>query len=333
MYSRQTGSAVFAFLIGFCVLMFSEMVVGQTPSGNRAIVRYDRTANYRIGPGDVIDVTVDNNDLLSRKGVRVSNSGTIQLAMVSGEEAVACRTEVELANQIREKYKKYMLEPRVTVAVKLFESKPVAVIGAVNSPGRFQLQRSIRLLELLTLVNGPSNNAGRVIQLIRDPDLSTNCETADGSPGENQIGDELVTLPLADTLKGVEAANPRIRSGDIITVLQAEQAYIYGGVKSPATITLREPVSLTEAIVLAGGLTAGARTDKIKIGRQLPGSLVRTEVIVNLKDIRKRGGEEFYLQPNDMVEIPGPSGAKKFLKNIFNTIVPSITRLPITVIP
>ena len=331
--NRQTSFAAFAFLIGVWGLLFSGATFGQTPSGNSLNVSYNPTANYRIGPGDVIDVIVDNNDVLSRKGVRVSNSGTIQLAMVTGEEVAACRTESELANQVREKYKKYMLDPRVTVAVKSFESKPVAVIGAVNSPGRFQLQRSIRLLELLTLVNGPSNNSGRMIQLIRDPSFSINCETIEDGQVDTQRGQELVTLPLAETLKGVEAANPPIRSGDIVTVLQAEQAYIYGNVKSAIPLNLREPVSLSQAIVLAGGLASGAQTNKIRISRQTPGSLARSDVIVNLKDIRKRGGEEVYLQPNDMVEIPGPTGSKKFLDTMFKSVLPSITQLPLRVIP
>jgi polysaccharide biosynthesis/export protein len=333
MCCKKVDPAVIAFLIGVCVLSFSAQTRGQTPPVDLVNVRYDRTANYRIGPGDVIDVMVDNNELLTRKDVRVSNSGTIQLAMMNGEEPVACRTEAELANQIREKYRKYMLDPRVTIAVKLFDSKPVAVIGAVNSPGRFQLQRSVRLLELLTLVNGPSSNSGRTIQLIRNPDLATNCEAAEVGQGEIQNGQELVTFPLGETLKGVESANPRIRAGDIVTVLEAEQAYIYGNVKSAMTLNLREPVSLTQAIVLAGGLADGAVTDKIRIGRQAPGSLVRTEIVVNLKDIRKRRIEEVYLQPNDMVEIPGPTGTKKFLKNIFTSILPMITRLPVTVVP
>ena len=331
--SRRSGLAILG--IGICLSFFACAAVAQDAGVGAANFVLDKSANYRIGPGDVIDIVVDNNDVLSRRGVRVSNAGTIQLAMLDGDFSIACRTENEVAGFIREKYKKYLLDPRVTVTVKSFESKPVAVIGAVNSPGRFQLQRSIRLLELLTLVNGPSPSAGRTIQLIRDSNQSLNCDAvADPvQSGENQGGQELVTLALSETLRGIEQANPRIRAGDVVTVLQAEQAYIYGNVKSAMALSLREPVPITQAIVMAGGLSSGAQADKIKISRQVPGSLTRSEIVVNLKEIKKGSKEDIYLQANDLVEVPGPTGTRKLLGDIFRTIVPTITRLPLTVVP
>jgi polysaccharide export outer membrane protein len=320
--------------VGMCLSFLASTVIGQDGSVEALNESAYKSANYRIGPGDVIDIVVDNNDVLSRKGVRVSNSGAVQLAMIDGDFLVACQTENEIADFVREKYKKYLLDPRVTVSVKSFESKPVAVIGAVNSPGRFQLQRSMRLLELLTLVNGPSSSAGRTIQLIRDSNQVLNCDGANQiASEENKDGQELVTLPLSETLKGLEAANPRIRAGDVVTVLQAEQAYIYGNVKSAITVSLREPVPITQAIVMAGGLADGAQAEKIKIARQVPGSLTRSEILVNLKEIKKGSKEDVYLQANDLVEIPGPNKTRKLLGDIFRSIVPTITRLPVSVVP
>ena len=330
--ARSSGSKILG--VGICLIFLICGAAGQDVAVEAENLALNKSANYRIGPGDVIDIVVDNNDTLSRKGVRVSNSGTIPLAMLDGEFQVACQTESEISDFVREKYKRYILDPRVTVSVKTFESKPVAVIGAVNSPGRFQLQRSMRLLELLTFVNGPSASAGRTIQLIRNPNPALNCDGPDQvRSGETQVGQELVTLPLSETLRGDEQANPRIRAGDVVTVLQAEQAYIYGNVRSAMALSLREPVPLTQAIVMAGGLSGGAQADKIRIARQVPGSLTRSEIVVNLKEIRKGSKEDVYLEPNDLVEIPGPTGTRKLLGEIYRTIVPTITRLPVTFIP
>ncbi|HMJ09552.1 MAG TPA: polysaccharide biosynthesis/export family protein, partial [Pyrinomonadaceae bacterium] len=131
------------------VLMLSSMnaVFAQPEPQSEPTRTTSAPGNYKIGAGDVIDVTLDNNDTLSRRAIRVSNQGTIQLAMIDSDVVAACRTERELADQIRDRYKKYLLNPHVTVAVKEFNSNPVAVIGAVNGPGRFQLQRPVRLLE------------------------------------------------------------------------------------------------------------------------------------------------------------------------------------------
>jgi len=335
MYFNNAQSSKSTILsIGVCLLFLSGAIVAQDTPVEAVSPVLDRSVNYRIGPGDVIDIVVDNNDALSRKGVRVSNSGTIPLTMLDGDFPISCQTESEVADFVREKYKRYLLDPRVTVTVKSFESKPVAIIGAVNSPGRFQLQRSMRLLELLTYVNGPSPNAGRTIQLIRDSNQSLNCDAMSQiTPNGSEDGQELVTLPLSETLRGIEQANPRIRAGDVVTVLQAEQAYIYGNVKSAMALSLREPVPLTQAIVMAGGLSGGAQSDKIKIARQVPGSLTRTQILVNLKEIQKGSKEDIYLQANDLVEVPGPTGTRKLLGEIYKTIVPTITRLPITFIP
>lgn len=284
--------------------------------------------NYRIGPGDVIDVVVGKNEVLSRAGVRVTNAGTIQLAMLDGDVPAACRTERELADEIRDKYKKYLLNPYVNVAVKEFNSTPIALIGAVNSPTRLQLQRPTRLLEVLTIGNGPSAAAGKSVQIIRN--TNAYCEQTVLKSNEKSA-DELITLPLAETLKGGEQANPFLQAGDIIRVVEAEQtqAYIVGNVKSAMTINLKEPVTLTQAVAMAGGTTPDAQIEKVKISRRMPNSLDKTDVFVNLKEIGKRKSEDVLLEPNDIVEVPGPSGSKKFLKDVFRAIVPTLTRIPI----
>lgn len=290
--------------------------------------------NYKIGPGDVIDIAVLNNATLSAGGMRVSARGTIQLPMMEEETPAACRTERQLADQIKEKYKKYLVSPYVTVSVKEFNANPVALIGAVIAPGRFQIQRPTRLLELLILVNGPSPRAGRTIEIIRTMSRPR-CE--DGNLVVNtdlEISDDLISFTLADTMKGVDSANPYVQSGDIIMVGEAQQAnaYIQGAVKNGTTVDLKDPVTLTDAIAMAGGLASGAAADKVVIRRQVPNSINRSELIVNLKEIKKGTREDVLLQRNDIVEVPGPSGVKKFLNSLVESVLPGISGLPLRVV-
>lgn len=300
---------------------------GQPPTQSVA------TENYKIGPGDVIDVVIGKNETLSRTGLRVSNLGTIQLSMIEADVAAACLTERELADAIKEKYRKYLIDPNVNVSVREFNSNPVAVIGAVNAPGRFQLQRTIRLVELLTFVNGPSANAGRTAEIIRSTRRPYCNESQLVTPVDG--AEELISVALADAFKGGDQANPIIVAGDIIRVTEADQvnAYIQGNVRSSLTISLKEPVTLTQAIAMAGGPTSGAEMEKVKIRRQIPGSVNRDEMIANVKEIHQRKRDDILLQPNDIVEVPGPSGAKKVFQSIYKTIVPTVTQLPIRVIP
>ncbi len=288
--------------------------------------------NYRVGPGDILDVVVSKNDTLSRNGLRVSNKGTIQLPMLDSDVPAACLTERQLADEIKEKYRKYLVSPYVNVTVREFNSNPVAVIGAVNSPGRFQLQRPIRIAELLTFVNGPSTNAGRSIEIMRNSSRPY-CEESRFVMPEGG-GEDLLTLTLADAFKGGETANPLVRAGDIIRVTEAGQmnAYIQGNVKNGTAISLRDPVSLSQAIAMAGGLTSGAQTEKIRIRRQISGSINREEIFVNLKEINKGVRDDVLLQTNDIVEVPGPTGVKKVFQDLFRSVVPMVTQLPTRVI-
>lgn len=323
----EDGKSVFGLLILF--LAAATFVQAQTdlPKTN---------ANYKIGVGDVLQVTVVKQTLLSLDGVRVSNEGTIRLPMLESEIRAACLSEAELTSEVTNRYKKYLLNPQVYVAVREFNANPIALIGAVNAPARFQLQRPMRLLELLTRVNGASANAGKIIQIIRNSE-GKNCGANTPKTADNQtIGEsaqEIISLPLAEVIKGNEAFNPFVQSGDIIRIAEAqiEQAFVIGNVRAAATINLREPVTLSKAIAMAGGASPDAKTDRIKISRQSPDSLAKTEIIVNLKDINKHLQDDVLLQPNDIVDVPGASGTRKFLKDIFRTAIPIVTGVPIVI--
>lgn len=288
--------------------------------------------NYKIGPGDVIDVVVAKNETLSRSGLRVGNDGTIQLPMLDDNVVAACLTERQLADSVKERYRKYLVSPFVNIAVREFNASPVAVIGAVNSPGRFQLQREYRLLELLALVNGPSSAAGNSVEILRYGNLAY----CDGSklimPSEPK--EDLIAVQLDDTFGGGDAANPVIMAGDIVRVSVADQvnAYIQGLVNSPMAIPLKGAVSLTQAIAMAGGVTNGAQLDKVVIRRPIPGSINRSAIAVNVKDIRLGKRDDVLLEPNDIVEVTGPTGIKKIFSDIVKTVVPTVTQLPLRVV-
>lgn len=286
--------------------------------------------SYRIGPGDLLDIVVSKQADYSRDGVRVDNNGMIQIPRDDQELRAACKTAREVATEIKGRYKRYLRNPYVYVQIREFKSQPVAVIGAVNSPGRFQLQRRIRLLELLTMVNGPSTSASGTVQIIRTAEGAM-CDPPTAG-GETINGDSLIAYNLKSTLTANEDANPYLRPGDIVRLPEAEQAFIVGAIKNPAPIVLKESVTLSEAIARSGGLLPDANSEKIRIVRHVPGASNKTELVANLKAINRRQQEDIILQPNDIVDVPGPSGTKKFFGSLLKSIVPGMSRLPMGVI-
>ena len=121
---------------------------------------------YRIGPGDVLDIRVYNRPQLSREAVRVEGNGMIRMPLVENDIQAACMTEGELAKEISTRYARYYKNLQVDVFIKEYHSKQVAVIGAVSEQSRFELQRRVRLLELLTYAKGPTAKAGQTINIV-----------------------------------------------------------------------------------------------------------------------------------------------------------------------
>ncbi|HNU08148.1 MAG TPA: SLBB domain-containing protein, partial [Pyrinomonadaceae bacterium] len=143
------------------------------------------------------------------------------------------------------------------------------------------------------------------------------------------------SVELASAFRNGSGDNPVILAGDIIHIPEAtvRNAYIVGNIRSSQTINLREPTTLTQAIAMAGGITSGAQLDKVLIRRQVAGTLNRQEILVNVNEINKRQRDDVAIQPNDIIEIPGPKGVKKVLDSILRTLVPTLTQLPVRVIP
>jgi polysaccharide export outer membrane protein len=300
-------------------------VSGTVAVGDGLASRPEPDNLYRIGPGDVLAITILDRPELSGEA-RVDGRGMIPMPMIPGGLQVSCRTEAEVAKQVATGYAKYLKDPEVKVYVREYQSQPVAAIGAVTTPGRFQLQRRVRLLQLLAFANGPAPGAGRSVQIIHDPTAPT-CEAETA----NDI-DALVSYNLSDTMRGVEQANPYVRPGDIITILTAEQVFILGNVRSPAAIPLKESLTLSQAIAMVGGILPDTKRERVRIVRQAPGG-AKTEIFVDLKAIDKLQAPDIVLQANDIVDVPGNSGVGHSLKGMLRTVIPTLARFPLIPIP
>lgn len=280
---------------------------------------------YRIGAGDVLDVRIYNRPQLSRDAVRVEGNGMIRMPLIDTEIQAACLTEGELAKDIASRYTKYYRNLQVDVFIKEFHSRQIAIIGAVNDQGRFELQRRIRLLELLTYAKGPSPRAGQTINVVHSSAPSL-CKKDD-----DEIS-AFASYRLSDTLLGEPKANPYLEAGDIVTLPEADQVYVVGNVVMPLTIPLREPITVSRAIAMAGGTRQDTKKDKIRIVRQEPGAQTKKEMLVDLSAIERRQAEDIQLQPNDIVDVPTSAG-RSLLRGLIGGGTQSLTQLPVRVIP
>jgi polysaccharide export outer membrane protein len=283
---------------------------------------------YRIGAGDVLDIRILNRPQLSRDAVRVEGDGMIRMPLIEGSIPAGCKSAEELATDITRRYLKYYRNPQVDVFVKEYHAREVALIGAVNEQGRYQMQRHIRLLELLSFAKGPTEKAGQTINIVRGPRADICGPAAETTSDQGSF----ISLRLNDTLRGEAKANPFVESGDIITIPEADQVYVIGNVYSPKSLPLREPITVSRAIAMAGGALRDSKTDHIHIVRQVPGAGSPSEIYVNLKLIASKKAEDVMLQPNDIVEVQ-ESTSKSMLRSLLGAVAPSVAQLPIRVIP
>jgi polysaccharide biosynthesis/export protein len=124
--------------------------------------------SYRIGPEDVLDISVWNNTAISRV-VPVRPDGKISLPLLADVQAAGL-TPAELRDVLDRMLVTYMATPEVSVIVREVHSFKVSVLGQVKTPGRYELRNRATVLDVLALAGGFNDfaNKSRILILRQD---------------------------------------------------------------------------------------------------------------------------------------------------------------------
>jgi polysaccharide biosynthesis/export protein len=140
-------------------------------SEEAAVVPYYNNffSTYRLGPEDVISVTVFNQDRYSRSGIIVPPSGRISLSLIPGGVFVNGKTVDEVAEIIKKRYDEYIIDPQVTVSLDKASSYRYSVIGDVGQPGIRLMSHRMTVTEALAEAGGvlQTGNKSKIIVLRR----------------------------------------------------------------------------------------------------------------------------------------------------------------------
>ena len=128
----------------------------QQPAEEADIVNsYNNFFNtYRLGPEDVISVSVFGHDRYSRSGIVIPPSGRISLALIPGGIFVNGKTVEEVADLIKKRYDEYIIDPQVDVSLDKASSYRYSVIGDVAQPGIRLMSRRLTVAEALGEAGG-----------------------------------------------------------------------------------------------------------------------------------------------------------------------------------
>lgn len=146
----------------------------EQPSEEADIVPYYNNFfnTYRLGPEDVISVSVFGQDRYSRSGIIVPPSGRISLALIPGGIFVNGKTVDEVSELVKKRYDEYIIEPQVSVSLDKASSYRYSVIGDVGQPGIRLMNRRMTVTEALGEAGGvlQTGDRSRVVVLRRQPD-------------------------------------------------------------------------------------------------------------------------------------------------------------------
>ena len=273
---------------------------------------------YRIGSRDVLDIQIHRHPELSQR-VPVNPNGTILLYRLDKPIVAICKTDAELATEISDAYEEKLLrDAQVRVNVAEQKSQSIAVIGAIEKPDNYFVNRRVQLLEMLAMAGGPNNESGTRLIVVRTGSSST-CKQEKDPAANDQIA--FMDFKIRDVQEGKSTF--WMRPGDVVSVLDADIIYVYGNVNKQGLLKVREPITLTQAIVSAEGLKPATKKDKIRILRQRQSGQEREEIVVDLNQIDKGKIKDPFLEPNDIIAV-SQDATKAILRGLGDAIKNSV---------
>lgn len=299
---------------------------------------------YLLGPGDVLDLRVYNEPQFNGPLV-VDDEGNIAIPFIEQPIPAQCRNDREIKVDVVKALSKFLNKPQVNLRVTEMRSRPPAVVfGAVRSPSRVQMQRKVKLLDLLAASGGVTEAAGGDIQIFHtEPVMCPDAEDLAAVPVDSfkatdptQVSYDVYSL--RELRDGKQEANPVVRPGDIVIVPESQPIYITGAVRQPQGLYLKDGMQLKQAFAMVGGLAREAKASEVIIWRRKKGQAEREKMVVNYNEIKKEKIKDVDLQPYDIVEVLDNSGSPgNFIKGLLmggigGGVTTAATTLPLRVL-
>jgi protein involved in polysaccharide export with SLBB domain len=238
------------------------------------------TAVYRVGIGDVLDIRLAN--LPSRESTlfTVLKNGVLEYPLLNGPISVAGLSTEEIANLLSTEIK-VIRATRVSVTVRDYASHAVVVTGLVDSPGRKTLRREAMPLYAVLAEALPRDEATDAI-IVR--------------------GGKSETVALNNE----QSMSTLVFSGDVIKVSGSAASgrgfvYIGGDVTSAGEKEFRDGLTLTQALISAGGVPRSGKTTVKVARRNANGFLTATEY--NVQSIQEGKAQDPLLQGGDRIDV------------------------------
>ena len=228
-------------------------------TGNNSFLEHEGVAEYRVGPGDLLEI-------VSWEGIKplpletvVRQDGRISFSFLD-DLTVAGMTPRQIDTLLSERLGRYVKKVRLDITVKGFQSKHALLFGEINvlptgksGPGKYPLRGKTTVLDLIVEAGGVTTDSDlKSVELVR--------------------GGQRYTLNLYEAmLKGNMTYNVTLDHNDMVTVPRlpklAERIYVFGEVGNEGVYPFDTSMNLLTAIGQAGGCSRTAVKSSIQVIR------------------------------------------------------------------
>jgi protein involved in polysaccharide export with SLBB domain len=238
------------------------------------------TVVYQVGVGDVLDIRLSNLPTKESTLFTVLKNGVLEYPLLSGPLSVAGMTTDEIAKLLGNEIK-VIKTAHVSVSVRDYASHTVVVTGMVDSPGRKTMRREAMPLFAVLAEALPRSEAS-LVTIVRD-----------GNSRTVSLSNE----PAMSTL---------VLPGDVIKISGGNSTstrfvYVGGDIASRGEKEFRDGMTLTQAILSAGGVSAGSKMS-VKVARRNANGFLTTNEY-SLQAIKDGKSQDPLLEAGDRIEV------------------------------
>jgi polysaccharide export outer membrane protein len=238
------------------------------------------TVVYNVGVGDVLDIRLSNLPTRESTLYTVLKSGLLEYPLLSGPLSVAGMTTDEIARLLSNEIK-VIKSARVSVSVRDYASHSILITGLVDSPGKKTLRREAMPLFAVLAESLPRPEASQVT-VVRSGNSQTFSRTDEAA---------MSTLVLPGDVLKVSGGNS----------VATRFVYVGGDIASRGEKEFRDGMTLTQALLSAGGATRGAKTS-IRVARRDAAGFLRSSDY-DLRKIEEGKAQDPLLQAGDRIEV------------------------------
>jgi polysaccharide export outer membrane protein len=244
------------------------------------------TGRVRIGPGDLLELTVFDIPELAQT-FRVSDGGDAVIALI-GQVHLGGMTPAQAQAFIEQRLREgnFVREPHVSILIREYQTQGVSVLGQVAKPGVYPVLGSRTLLDVISEAGG--------ITPLAEHDATI----------KRHSGGEVLKASLSDIPGELLASNVELQPGDTVIVPKAGLVYVLGDVGRPGGFVMENNggMTLLQALAYAAGVNRTAAQSKTRLIHKTAEGYKETSI--DLKRILQGKAADIALEREDIIYVP-----------------------------